>query len=86
MDRFDRDILKYMLLSGPHGGLYDEDLYPEFGINVQQFRQRFVRLVASYDLRDLDHADRDLVKGARRYHRHCRTAGLGADGTQGPHG
>jgi len=51
MDGFDRDILKYMLLWGPHDALYDEDIYPEFGMNVQQFRQRFVHLVASHELR-----------------------------------
>jgi hypothetical protein len=72
MDGFDRDILKYMLLWGPHGALYDEDIYPEFGMNVQQFRRRFVHLVASYDLRHLDPADRDLVESARRYLRHCQ--------------
>ena len=72
MDGFDRDILKYMLLWGPHDALYDEDLYPEFGMNVEQFRRRFVHLVASHDLRDLDPADRDLVESARRYLRHCQ--------------
>jgi hypothetical protein len=76
MDGFDRDILKYMLLWGPHGALYDEDIYPEFGMNVQQFRRRFVHLVASYDLSDLDPADRDLVESARRYLRHCQIKGL----------
>lgn len=86
MDRFDRDILKYMLLWGPHGALDDEDLFPEFGMNVEQFRRRFVHLVASYDLRGLDPADRDLVEGARDYHRHCQITGLRAHGTQVPHG
>jgi hypothetical protein len=37
MDRFDRDILKYMLLWDPHGGLCDEDLFSEFGMNVTSF-------------------------------------------------
>jgi hypothetical protein len=72
MDGFDRDILKYMLLWGPHAALFDEDIYPEFGMNVEQFRQRFVDLVVAYDLRGLDPADRDLMESARRYLRHCQ--------------
>ena len=67
IDPFDRDILKYMLLWDPHGALYDEDLFPEFGMNVQQFHERFVQLATSYDRRRLDHADLVLVEGARRY-------------------
>jgi hypothetical protein len=72
MDRFDRDILKYMLLWDPHGGLNDEDLYPEFGMNVHQFRRRFVDLISTYELGVLKPADRDLVETARRYHRYCQ--------------
>lgn len=86
MDHFDRDILKYMLLWGPHGALYDEDLFPEFGMNVEQFRRRFAHLVTSYDLRHLDHADRDLLEGARRYYRHWQIKGLHAHRTQETHG
>lgn len=67
MDPFDRDILKDMLLWDPHGALHNEDLFPEFDMNIQQFRERFVHLVTSYDLRRLDHADLVLVEGARRY-------------------
>jgi hypothetical protein len=84
MDRFDRDILKYMLLWDPHGVLYDEDLFPEFGMTVPQFRERFVHLVASYDLRGLDPADRDLVEGARRYLPHCQTAARRTHGHRDP--
>jgi hypothetical protein len=84
IDPFDRDILKYMLLWGPHGALDDEDLYPEFGMNVEQFRRRFVHLVTSYALWRLDPADRALVEGARRYLRHCEIAGLRAHDTGAP--
>jgi hypothetical protein len=86
MDRFDRDILNYMLMWDPHGGLFEEDLFPEFGMNVHQFRQRFAHLVGSYDLRDLDPADRDLIESSRRYHRHRQFTGLRHHGTPGSHG
>jgi len=49
MDRFDRDILNHMLLWAPHGALFDEDVFPEFGMSVQQFRRRFVQLVEFYE-------------------------------------
>lgn len=86
MDRFDRDILKYMLLWGPHDALDDEDLFPEFGMNVEQFRRRFVHVVESYELRGLDPADRVLMEGARRYHRQAQLTGLRPHGIPGSRG
>ena len=82
IDPFDRDILKYMLLWDPHGALYDEDVFPEFGMNVQQFHERFVQLATSYDLRRLDHADLVLVEGARRYLRQGWVKGLRPHGNR----
>lgn len=77
INRFDRDILTYMLLWDPHGDLEDEDLFPMFGMNVEQFRQRFAELVASYDQLVLHPADRDLVECARRYRPRCTESRTG---------
>src|ERR1700712_4647907 len=66
MDQFERDILSYMLQWSPHGALEDEDLFPKFGMNVKQFERRFVRLLAKLKTDRLDHADRELLEGARR--------------------
>ena len=70
-DRFDRDVLMHMLLWAPHGALFDEDVFPAFGMSVRQFRRRFVQLVEFYERANLDHADRRLVEGARHYLRYC---------------
>jgi hypothetical protein len=37
-----------MLLWAPHSNLYDEDLFPRFGMNVKQFHQRFGALVPNW--------------------------------------
>lgn len=65
--RFERDILRYMLLWAPHGVLYDEDIYPEFGMNVQQFRRRFAQIVWSLDELAADDPECNLLDEARRY-------------------
>jgi hypothetical protein len=67
MDTFHRDLLTYMLLWGPHGKLYDEDLYPRFGMNVSQFRRRFSMLATRLDQSELDPADLALLAKARLY-------------------
>jgi hypothetical protein len=67
MDTFHRDLLTYMLPWGPHGKLYDEDLYPRFGMNVSQFRRRFSMLATRLDQSELDPADLALLAKARLY-------------------
>jgi hypothetical protein len=59
-----------MLLCAPHSNLYDEDLFPRFGMNVKQFHQRFGALVAKLETDRLGPADRELFEGARRYLRY----------------
>lgn len=65
--RFERDILRHMVLWGSHGALYDEDIYPEFGMTVQQFRHRFARIVLSLSESPVDDTVRNLLDEARRY-------------------
>jgi hypothetical protein len=69
MDWFDRHILQYVLWWAPSGEMYDEDVFPEFGMGVEQLNERFTRIVAklaSCD-DDLDAVDRDLLSRARRH-------------------
>lgn len=54
----------------PVDDLFDEDVFPEFGMSVHQFRRRFTQLVEFYERANLD-ADRRLVEGARHYLRYC---------------
>ena len=55
-----------MVVWAPHGPLYDEDLYPEFGMDVQQFRRRVTQLATSMESSALDGSDRELLEEARR--------------------
>ncbi len=55
-----------MVVWAPHGPLYDEDLYPEFGMDVQQFRHRFTELATSMESSALEGSDRELLEEARR--------------------
>jgi hypothetical protein len=55
-----------MVVWAPHGPLYDEDLYPEFGMDVQQFLRRFTQLATSMESSALDPSDRELLEEARR--------------------
>ena len=65
-----------MVSWAPHGQLYDEDLYPEFGMDVQQFRRRVSgasaatgvdpELSTSMESSALDGSDRELLEEARR--------------------
>jgi hypothetical protein len=68
--RFERDVMRHMLLWDPHGPLYDEDIYPAFGLNVRDFHQRFADIVSSSRV-DVcfDDGDRELLDEARRYFR-----------------
>ena len=55
-----------MVVWAPHGPLYDEDLYPEFGMDVQQFLRRFTQLATSMESSALNRSDRELLEEARR--------------------
>lgn len=67
MDWFDRKIVEYVLLWAPYGRLYDEDVFPEFGMDAHQLYERFSRVVSRMASRptDLDDLDRALVDRAR---------------------
>lgn len=45
MDRFDRDIVEFMLRWAPYGGPSEEDTMPEFGMNCPELRERAVGII-----------------------------------------
>jgi RNA polymerase sigma-70 factor, ECF subfamily len=45
LDWFDREIVHYVLLWAPHGEMWDEDVYPAFGMTVEQLVDRFHRII-----------------------------------------
>lgn len=47
MDRFDREIVKFVLRWVPFGGPPEEDVLPQFGLTTGQLARRFDRIVSS---------------------------------------
>ena len=68
LDWFDREIVRYVLLWAPEGEVWDEDVYPEFGMTVEQLVNRFHRIIDASvpGLGRLTKSDRDLVDKARQ--------------------
>jgi RNA polymerase sigma-70 factor (ECF subfamily) len=54
LDWFEREILRFVLVWAPHGKLWDEDVYPMFGMRAEQLVDRFRSIVAALVPR-LDH-------------------------------
>jgi RNA polymerase sigma-70 factor, ECF subfamily len=68
LDWFDREIVHYVLLWAPHGEVWDEDVYPTFGMTVEQLVDRFRRIIATSvpRLGQLARSDRELLDEARQ--------------------
>lgn len=68
LDQFDREIVRYVLLWAPHGAGRDEDIYPLFGMTVEQLVDRFHRIIAASapGMSRLAKSDRELLDNARR--------------------
>ena len=47
MDWFDRKVLLYVLFWASAGGMDDEDVFPEFGMRVDQLNERFNSIVST---------------------------------------
>jgi RNA polymerase sigma-70 factor (ECF subfamily) len=67
LDWFDRDILCFVLLWAPHSEMWDEDVYPRFGMTVEQLVERFHRVIDTSvpRLGRLAKRDRELLDRAR---------------------
>ena len=68
LDWFDREILRYVLLWAPYGEGRDEDVYPTFGMTVEQLVDRFHRIIHTPvpRLGRLTKSDRELLDEARQ--------------------
>ena len=68
LDWFDREIVRYVLLWAPHGEGRDEDVYPTFGMTVEQLIDRFHRIIETSVSRlgCLARSDRELLDKARQ--------------------
>ena len=68
LDWFDREIVRYVLLWLPHGEMWDEDVYPLFGMTAEQLVDRFHRIIATSvpRLDRLAKSDRALLDKARQ--------------------
>ena len=68
LDWFDREIVDYVLRWVPHGEMWDEDVYPMFGMTVEQLVDRFHRIIDTSVslLGSLAKPDRELLDKARR--------------------
>ena len=68
LDWFDREIVRYVLLWAPHGEGRDEDVYPTFGMTVEQLIERFHRIIDTSVSRlgRLAKSDRELLDKARQ--------------------
>jgi RNA polymerase sigma-70 factor (ECF subfamily) len=68
LDWFDREIVRYVLLWLPYGEMWDEDVYPMFGMTAEQLVDRFRRIIATSvpRLDRLAKSDRALLDKARQ--------------------
>jgi hypothetical protein len=68
LDWFDREIVRYVLLWAPHGEGRGEDVYPTFGMTVEQLIDRFHRIIDTSvpRLGRLAKPDRELLDKARQ--------------------
>jgi RNA polymerase sigma-70 factor (ECF subfamily) len=68
LDWFDREIVRYVLLWAPHGEGWDEDVYPTFGMTVEQLVDRFHRIIDTSVslLGSLAKPDRELLDKGRQ--------------------
>jgi RNA polymerase sigma-70 factor (ECF subfamily) len=71
LDWFDREIVRYVLQWAPEGDVWDEDVYPVFGMTVEQLVDRFRRIIATFvpRLGYLATSDRELLYKGRNLSR-----------------
>jgi RNA polymerase sigma-70 factor, ECF subfamily len=68
LDWFDREIVRYVLLWAPYGEGRGEDVYPTFGMTVEQLVDRFHRIIDTSvpRLGRLTKSDCELLDKARQ--------------------
>jgi hypothetical protein len=66
LDRFDRDLLAFMLSWAPYGGPPDSECFVEFGMNADRVRERCVEVVCAARAVDYGDTERSLLLRASR--------------------
>jgi RNA polymerase sigma-70 factor, ECF subfamily len=68
LDRFDREIVRYVVMWAPHAGGWGEDVYTTFGMTVEQLLDRFQGIIDTSvpRLDRLAKSDRELLDKARQ--------------------
>ena len=81
MDWFDRKVLQYVLFWDPAGGMDDEDVFPEFGMRVDQLNERFNSIISTLSgcSSNIDDTSAACGRSSR-----CRRRFRGASGPRPP--
>ena len=66
LDRFDRDLLAFLLSWAPYGGPPDNECFVEFGMNADRVRERCMEVVCTARPGQYSDADRTLLLNASR--------------------
>ncbi|MBJ8344330.1 hypothetical protein JGU72_06560 [Antrihabitans sp. YC2-6] len=61
MDRFDREILEFLLAWAPYGGPPAEEVLAEFGLSADQLDERLHRIVSTQRTSRLSADERQLA-------------------------
>jgi len=69
VDRFDREVLQYVLLRAPYGPPPSDNCLPQFGIPAYRFDERFREIIAGYLGHTLNAQERRLIFGCGQHHR-----------------
>jgi len=66
LERFDRDLLTFVLRWAPYGGPPDDECLIQFGMSADRVRQRCHELVCTAGPRDYDQPEFQLLLRASR--------------------
>jgi len=61
LDRFDRDLLVFILSWAPYGGPPDNECFVEFGMSAERVRERCVQVVSTTRAVDCGEDERALL-------------------------
>jgi hypothetical protein len=61
LDRFDRDLLSFMVSWAPYGGPPDNECFVEFGMSADRVHERCVQVVSTTRAADCADEERDLL-------------------------
>ena len=61
LDRFDRDLLTFLLSWVPYGGPPENECFVEFGMNVDRLRERCAQVVYTARAAEYGDAERSLL-------------------------